>query len=303
MKIAIIADPNRKSKDEPLIKEAEAKFDVALYAPITQIRFDITKKETGVKGTAVKMNGQEISKFDCVLAVPTITYSELFYTALWMLDDCDCAKPFDANRYLLFMNTELLRNFLRSNGIPVREFITVASNVSLDKVSESIPFPVIARPPNKKVLVTNMQTLKDVISLYKAGTPILIDRPVKSDMNIWTFVVGEEVVAAYREPLKSEQGKKPESIAADADLKRLAVKIKKKIGCEYCAIRFLHTGGRWIMDRITLSPDFANFQKITGINVASHVISSMLESSEKVKKAWYRRFEYFFKPRTRAQRL
>ena len=111
-----------------------------------------------------------MAESDYVIPIQTITHYEMFYTALCILEGQ--AMPFDAKKYLFIMNDELVFNFLESNGISVRKYITVASNASLDKVGENIKYPALVRPPKKRVIVTNKQTLKDVISLYKIGTPI-----------------------------------------------------------------------------------------------------------------------------------
>jgi len=296
MKIVILGDPRRREKDEPLVTEARLKFDEVVYAPINQIRFDISKRSSE-DGTAVRFNGipESLGDFDCVIPVPTITHSELFYTALWMLNDSGTRIPFDAKQYMMFMNNELLRNFLRSRGIPMRESITITSNMTLDQISDSIEFPVIVRPPKKRVAVNNPTTLKDVVSLYKYGTPIVIERPIKADMDTWMFVVGDEVVASYKKYQKKLNGTGAGDVVVGNTLNDLAVSIRKVIGCDYCAIRFLFTDGEWIVDKITLCPDFANFQKMTGVNVARHVISHMTKKITEKEEAWFKKVEKFFR--------
>jgi len=295
MKIAILGDPRRRKKDEPLVKEAElnSNFDEVVYTPINQVRFDISKRSSE-EGMAVRFNGvgTNLDDFDCVVPVPTITHSELFYTAMWMLNDV--CMPFDAEKYMMFMNNELLRNFLRSRKIPIRESITITSNMSLDQISNSIEFPVIVRPPKKRVVVNNPTTLKDVVSLYKYGTPIVIERPIKADMDTWIFVVGDEVVASYKKYQKKLNGSGSD-IVVGSDLNKLAVRIRKEIGCDYCAIRFLFADGEWVVDKITLCPDFVNFQKMTGVNVARYVISHMARKITEKEKAWFKKVEKFFK--------
>ena len=252
MKIAILGDPRRREKDEPLVKEAElnSNFDEVVYAPINQVRFDISK-HSSEEGMAVRFNGAgtNLDDFDCVIPVPTITHSELFYTAMWMLNDV--CMPFDAEKYMMFMNNELLRNFLRSRKIPIREAITITSNMSLDQINNSIEFPVIVRPPKKRVVVNNPTTLKDVVSLYKYGTPIVIERPIKAEMDTWIFVVGDEVVASYKKYQK-KLNRIGSDVVVGSDLNKLAVRIRKEIGCDYCAIRFLFADGEWFVDKITL---------------------------------------------------
>jgi len=287
MKIAILADSNRESKDQPIIDEAKEAFgeEAVTYVPITQVRFDLAGQ------TAVRFNGADLAEFDCVIPIPTITHSELFYTALRMLGADEQELPLDAKKYLLIMNDELLFNFLEANGVRVREYITVASNASLDNVGEIIKYPALVRPPKKRVIVTNKQTLKDVISLYKIGTPIKIETPIKAERNVWVFVLRDEVLASYE-----GSGKNAKSFAVDDELKSIALKVRKLVGCDYCAMRFLMQRNEWILDKVALSPNFSNFQKITGINIARYIVSCFAEKTKKMEKPWWHtKIEEFFR--------
>lgn len=285
MRIAILADPRRKAKDQPVIDEAKEAFgdEAVVYAPITQIRFDLGKD------VAIRFNGNDLAELNGVIPIPTITHFELFYTALRMLDSQ--TMPFDAEKYLRIMNDELLFNFLESNGVHVRKYITVASNASLDRMEENIRYPALVRPPKKRVIVTGKQTLKDVISLYKIGTPIKIETPIKAEKNVWVFVLGDGVVASYE---KSRKTRKP--FAVDNELKEIALKTRRLIGCDYCSMRFLMEKNEWILDKVALSPDFSNFQKITGVNIARYIVSMFVEKTRKMEKPWWHTMiEEFFR--------
>lgn len=300
MKIAILADPNRKSKDQPILDEAEKAFGTVVYAPITQIRFDIGRasrlSRAPRSGVAVRFDGADLAEFDCIITIPTITHSELFYTALWMLDAKTIPAhtiPIGAEKYLLTMNEELLFNFLGSNGLPVRKSITVASNASLDSVEENIKYPALVKPPKKRVIVTNKQTLKDVISLYKIGTPIRIETPIKAEKNIWVFVLGDEVIASYEKTGNSGKADRP--FAVDDKLKNIAIMARELIGCDYCSMRFLMQKNEWILDKVALSPNFSNFQKITGVNIARHIVSCSSRKVKVEKPWWHTKIEEFFR--------
>lgn len=291
MKIAIVADPRRKKKDQPLIDEAESKFDEVLYAPITQIRFDILRDSKN-DGIRVKFEDQNLSKFDCVLPVPTITHSEIFYTAIWMLDDT--FMPFDSKQYMMYMNKELLRNHLRSKGIPIRDSITVASDISVDKILDSVDLPLIVRPPKKRVKVTSKSTLKDVLSLYKYGTPIRIETPIRAERDTWCFVVGDEMIASYVGYQRKKNGKNIPT-SGGSDVEKMAVKIRKELGWDYATIRMLKTKDDWIVDRIVMTPNFNRFQEITGSNIARHIMSRMSDESKRREKMWDKHVKKIFK--------
>lgn len=287
MKIAILANESRKKKDKPILDEAEQAFDEVIYAPINRVRFDIVSKKKQ-NGITLRLNGSDVSEADCVLTIPTINKKEIFYSALRMVDGP--IVPFDAKSYMLTINEELLFGYLSSNGVPVRKSVVVASNISMDRINERIKYPVIVKPPQKRVIVTNKHTLKDVISLYKYGTPIRIETPIRSEKNVWVFVLGEEVIAGY------EKVKNVAKVTAiDDDVKRLAIKVRRLVGCDYCALRFLKDkkNGRWVFDKLTFSPNFANFQKITGVNIGRYMISRYRSKAEakQRKPMWFKRIE------------
>lgn len=299
MKIVILANEGRKAKDKPIIDETEQAFDTVIYAPIRKVRFDLILKKFSIlssisskrftNGISVKFEGGDISDVDCILPIPTTINSELFYAALRMLDGC--LMPFDAKSYMLIKNEEMLFDFLSSNDVPVRKLLVVTSNVSLDKIDERVKYPVIVRPPRKRVMVTNKETLKDVLSLYKFGTPIRIETPIKSKKNVWVFVLEDEVIAAY------ERTKDISKVTAvDDKLKKLAIKVRKLTGCDYCAMRFLLKKNKWIFDRLTVSPNFSNFQKITGINISRYIVSNLRSKTRESKEpSWYRKIEDVFR--------
>lgn len=284
MKCLIIGDQNRKDKDSPIIEEAERSIEDVEYAPITQIRFDLGSE----KQPKISYDGKDLSEYDCIIVIPTITHSELFYTALWMMNGK--AVPINAEKYLMMMNDELLFNFLDSKGINVRNHVTLTSNASLDRVDGNISYPSIVKPPKKRVMVTNKQTLKDIVSLYKIGTPILIEEPIKSKKTVWMFVLGNEIIAAYE-----KSGKTRKTIAVDEKLRKTVLKIKQSIGCDYCSIKMIYQKGEWILDKVALSPNFRNFEKVTGVNIARHIIS-YCKRTHHIEKTWlYEKIEDMFR--------
>ena len=277
MRCVIIGDPNRVKKDQPLIDEAMSKFKDVVYAPITKVRFEIDDSKNNA---IVSFEGSDLSEFDSIMVIPTVTYSELFYTAMWILNGK--VTPIDEEKYLLIMNEDLMLRTLSSKGIPVRKQILVASNASLDQINDSLSYPAIVKPPKKKVLVTAMHTLKDVISLYKIGTPIAIETPVRAKRVVWIFVVGNEIVAGYE-----KSGKARENFSADEKLKGIVMKVKETLGFDYCSMRFLLGKDGWVLDRVSISPDFAKFQKTTGVDIARYIISSCSSETKGTKTWWH----------------
>jgi hypothetical protein len=277
MKIAIIGSPTRKDNDMPLILEAEKMFDSCAYVPITKVRFDMNR------GLYVKYDHADLTNFDCVLPIPTFPHRELFYIVIKMLANHVCI-PFDAEKYLVTSDSVLLSNYLNSKGIDTRSFFVVSSKSSVPYILKKMSFPLIVRPPNKKVVVHKPDTLKDILSLTKIGTPIRIETPAKAQRIVWSFVLGDDVIGCY------EKGRIFYDI--DRKLRSVSRKVRELVGCEFCALCFFFSNDKWIFNKLTFSPNFAKFQDIKG-NLAAAILSHIKERTTKAaeKPWWHRIFE------------
>lgn len=266
-KLAIIGDQNRKAKDQPLIDEAEKEFHT-VYIPITEMRLGLSSKST------VTADGKDLSKFDCVLLVPTAGYREMFYTIARML--AGKTKPFNHEQYLLSINDDVLFKYMNRFGVKTRQSMFICSSHSLPAAVSGIKFPAIVRFGVRRVSVTNMRTLKDIISFSPRGTPIKIETPVRAKNIVWVFVVGNEVVGGYE-----IKGKELKPFNVGEDMKRAAIGARSALNCDYCGLRFIiDRSDDCVLDRLTFSPDFAKFQKVTSKNIARYVISDIKRKTE-----------------------
>ncbi|MDI6806557.1 MAG: hypothetical protein QMD14_01930 [Candidatus Aenigmarchaeota archaeon] len=278
MKIVVIGDPKRKEKDLPLIRESEKFFDVCLYAPINEIRVEIEK------GLTVKFYDKNLADFDHVLPVPTLTYTELFYITMRVLSEF-AYLPFEPQKYLLASNEPLLFHYLRENGIKTKNFFLLTSKTPIKNIKKEIVFPCVIKQLDKEVVVTNFHTFHDVISLQKAGSPLLVWNVIKSERNIWAFIT-DNFITSYE---KTNSSSKP--IELSNELKDMAFKIKKLMECDYCVLNFLKFKDDFILNKFTFSPNFSNFEKITKENIAKILMDVLHEKIKKKKRWWHRIFE------------
>jgi len=284
MKIAVVGDPRREEKDLPLIKEGKKIFDSCLYVPITQVRLDIEEN------FAVRYKDENLMAFDYVLPIPTLPYREFFYKMVRILSE-SVHLPCEPEKYLLTFNEFLLFDYLRKKGIPTRDFIVATSKTSFKEIKKDIQFPVIVQPSYKKVVVTDARTLRDVISLSKFGSPIKLENVINPRKNIWVFLA-DDVIACYRKTRDVSKTMKP-----NGKLRKISLKIKKLIKCDYCALNFLEYDKKMVLNKLTFSPNFSRFQKITGREISKILltqISKDLERKEE-KKWWQRVYERFSK--------
>jgi len=272
MKLVIISDPQRGEKDSPLLKEASNFFEKFLFVPITQIRVDIAE------GFAVKYDQINLADYDCVLPVPSLMYKEVFYVVLRVLSN-STYLPISADKYLLATDEALLFKYLNQNNISTRELFVVSSGMSMKELLKKTRFPLIVRPPYKRVIVTNSKTLRDVLSLTKVGTPIIIEPPIYAERNLLLFLVGDEVIASYE-----KKGEVLKSAEVGEELKKLSIKTRQLVDCDYCMLNFLLVKNQWVLDKFILSPDFLRIQEITGKDVARALLEHLAEKSKKSKE-------------------
>lgn len=272
MKLAIISDPQRGEKDSPLLKEAGNFFDKILFVPVTQIRVDIAED------FAVKYEQTNLADYDCVLPIPSLTYKEVFYIAMRVLSN-STYLPISADKYLLTTDEALLFKYLNQNGIKTRELFVISSAMAMKELLKKTKFPLIVRPPYKRVIVTNSKTLRDVLSLTKIGTPIIIEPPVYAERNLWLFLVGNEIIASYE-----RKGKSLKPTEVGDELKKLSIKTRRLVDCDYCMLNFLLVKDQWILGKFVLSPDFPKIQEITSKDIARALLEHLAEKSKKSKE-------------------
>lgn len=272
MKLVILGSLERKEKDLPIIEEAQKIFDTALYVPVDHVKLGAGND----LGAWFKKT--DLSNFDAVLPIPTYSNKEFYYTCLRILEK-KVYTPIPSDKFFIMWNKPLLLKLFSNNGIKTRKVSIVACEIAANTIINQLKLPVIITPPSRKrVLITNKDTLKSVLSLFKPGYTIIVEKPIKPKSMIWVFVVGDEVVASYE---KNRQGRK--RIIIDEDLKKLAIKIRKSISSDFCAINFIKTKSQNIVNEITLSPDFSLYQDVTGKNI-SRALLTYLESKIKEEK-------------------
>jgi len=79
------------------------------------------------------------------------------------------------------------------------------------------------------------------------------------------------VVASYEK--SGEKGRKP--IVLSKDLEEISLKIKELLKTEFCAVSFVEAEKEFIVNNITLSPDFELFKEVTGKNIGGILLSHL----------------------------
>ncbi len=266
MKIAIIGP----KKEKPLIlKEAEDIFEEALYVPINSVKLEVGEEEK------VFYEDVDLSSFDIILPLLDETNREFMFLCLEILEK-EVYIPFSSKDFFIIENDALMKKKLIKCGLKVRKGAILASNRTSRMMIENLKFPIIIRSPSGKgVRATNEETLKNVLSLFKAGYIRILEKPVKAESIIWCFVVGREVIASYEETKESTR-----SIHLDTETETKLFKIRRVIDSEFFVVNFIRKRKALIINDIYLAPDFSRFKETTGKDVSKLLLLHLKNKME-----------------------
>jgi len=270
MKIAILDSLEKKEKDAPLLKEAKEIFDKAIYVPINSVKLGIDQE------LEARFENKNLSNFDVVLPLPTYLKKEFYYTCLRIIEK-KVYTPISSDKFFTIWNKPLLLKLFSENRISIRKVFVAAHVSSAKDIIGQLKLPVIITPPSReRILITKEETLKNVLSLFKPGYTITVEKPIKPRSMIWAFVVGSEVIASYE---KGERGRR--MINLDDKMKKMSIKIRKIVASDFCAINFIKTKTRTLVNEVTLSPDFSLYKHVTGKNVSKILLNYLKTQAEK----------------------
>ncbi|MCD6403073.1 MAG: hypothetical protein J7K98_01950 [Candidatus Aenigmarchaeota archaeon] len=281
MKLLIIGDPKEEGIGKVVSKEARKFFTKVLYVPINRIRLEVSDD------IRVFYENEDLGSYDGVLPMPTMENAEFFYLVTRMLEKNVVYTPIPSDVILLPWNKPLLSYTLRKNGIKIRKVFAIAQNVAASTIMNEIKFPVfITTPSGRRVLVTKEEVLKDVLNLFKAGNMITIEKPIKATSVVWSFVVGDEVIASYEK--SEEKGRR--AIRLDKELEEISIKIREILKSDFCVLSFVKTKNETVLSNVSFSPDYKVFNEVTGINTISLLLSYLAEKLYEEKKGMLNKF-------------
>ncbi len=271
MKIAIIG-PN---EDEPLLlEEAKEIFDEALYVPIDSVKLEVGEEQK------VFYEDVDLSTFDIILPLPDEKNREFMFLCLKILEKYEYVYlPFSSEDFFMIENDGLMKKKLMNSGLKVRKSAILASNRTSRMLIENLKFPIIVRSlSGKGIRVTNEETLKNVLSLFKAGYIRVLEKPVKAESIIWCFIVGDEIVASFEENKETTR-----SIHVDTETESKLLKIRRVINSDYFVVNFIRKRNNLIVNDIYLTPDFSQFKKVTGKDVSKLLLIHLKNKIESMR--------------------
>ena len=254
MKIAVIGSSKENST---LVEEAEQIFDEVLYVPIDSVKLEVGE------GQRALYKDVDLSTFDIILPLPKDTNREFFFLCLKILEKYTYTPISSDNFFIMDKKCLLMKKFIEQ-GLKVRKSAFLASNRTSKMLIENLKFPIVMRSyPGKRVLVTNAETLNNVLSLFKAGNIRILEKPIEAESALWFFVVGNEIVASYE-----QLGENVRSISPDGEIISKLFRIKKAVDSDFFVVNFIRRKNSLILNDVLLTPDFSELDKVTGKNTS-----------------------------------
>ena len=271
MRVAIVSAHPR---NEMLLKSFRKKFKKVVYIPVEEIKLSVGEDFQVLYGD------EDLFSFDYVLTLPSYPKREFFYTLLRIIER-DVEVPIPSKKFFMMWNKILLLRLLSQNGVKIRKTFAIAQNVATRMILNKIKLPVIITPPSgKRVLVKSKETLGDVLSLFRPGYMVIIEKPLKPRSVVNIFIAGDDVIAYQR-----VDGREEETFL-DKEMKELSLKIKELLSADFCYLKLLKLEKKVLVSEVNLSPDFQKFYEITGKNIAEILASHIREKLEKKKRGW-----------------
>jgi L-2-aminoadipate N-acetyltransferase (EC 2.3.1.-) len=110
----------------------------------------------------------------------------------------------------------------------------------------------------------------------------------KPGRDIRVTVVGDRAVAAiYRYAVNDDwrtntaRGGKAEAVRVDPELEDISVRATKAIGAYYAGVDVVESDGGYKVLEVNTVPEFKNVQRVTGVNVARHIVELVLDLTKR----------------------
>jgi glutathione synthase/RimK-type ligase-like ATP-grasp enzyme len=242
---------------EELMPEFSKRFSTVVFFTPGSIK--LTAGET-LSATSGRFN---LANFDYVLLLPETSEKEFYYTLARILEK-KTRVSIPSGTLAYFWNKPVLLNRLAVGGVPIRKTVSVSQDVAADFIHHDFKLPVVlTTPQNKRVYVSNEETLRNVLSLFSAGHMISVQKPVrKAEVHV-TFASEREVIGYCR------RGERRVSIRLDQKTAAMVQKVRKTLGADFCEVILVKMGRRFYLSNLKFIPNLELFTKVLGRNVAS----------------------------------
>lgn len=278
MKIAVIGSPDTF---ESKALEREGKL---LGHQVIRLKFADVILETGPKIRFTHHN-QDFKNFDVIIfrgITKHIPQAQLLAGYMYSAKKIVIDERLATQRYIESKFSSLLK--FSQAGLPMPKTLQILDEKKLKILVKTLRFPLIAKKQMSSkgqgvFKIENFTQLKKIIKNLDLAK-IIFQKYIPSNFDIRVLVVGEKVLGAIKRTAKKGdfrsnvfQGGKAEIYPLSAKLKNLALKAAKISGNDIAGVDIMisRNGQAYILES-NRAPQFATFQKVTGINVAKEII-------------------------------
>jgi ribosomal protein S6--L-glutamate ligase len=209
------------------------------------------------------------------------------------------------NKYLPVMrakNKLRTTQILTQKSIPVPPTIVVRKFEYIDEAIKKVGgYPVILKSPYGSygagvVIVESRRSLYSALDVLWMGmnTSIMLIQEYVAEADgcdYRAFVVGDKVVAAMKRTAKKGEfrsnlhlGGAASRVQLTVEEQRLAVRATQALGLNIAGVDILRSDEGPVIMEVNANPGFFGLSKITGVNVASHIVDYAINFADKSKK-------------------
>ncbi len=174
--------------------------------------------------------------------------------------------------------------------VPTLDYIMIESAHALKAVEPLLTYPVVMKATIGS-MGRNVSLVTDNDMLYAQyehlGPRVIVQEYVPVDHDYRVLVIGGKAIGAYRRHRTdgdfrmNRPGNKKEAVTLGSSVIDLCERAARLQNIEIAGIDLIKKDGSWHVLEINTSPAFNQFEQVTGINVAKHILEYAREQVEK----------------------
>lgn len=265
MRMAIVVTEKQKDKIVPIVDEAKKLFASVLLVSMENTKLSITENnEIFIKKTP-------LSSFDCVLILPSAKNLEYSYIVAKMLEG-KTYLPITAENIMLAYSKPIL--LAKLQDMRTKDSIIVGGTI---KEAKNIRYPLVVEHHNTRIGVKDKETLNSVMSLFKWGTVVSLEKYDTTFESTWHFTIEGNIAGSYLKKGNTRKKIRPSTKAV-----KFCNALYNRLGFPFFDVNLLE-GKTVKFNSLLLSPDFTLLQKTSGRSVVKELVAYIHRETKRVR--------------------
>ena len=266
---------------ERLREEAAAKNCAFTCVSIHDVILGVTNNTFSL----TTLDGSDISTSDCYLFRGIgDAGQEMMVVAKYLLEHGAVVIEEKTADGALLMDKLSLR--LTDEHIPTPDYHLIQSEHALTELAKTCSYPAVIKATvgsmgRKVALAQNEEEL--LTHYHELGPRVIVQRYLAVDADVRAIVVGGKYLGAYERSRDDGEFRmnRPKSdkeiVELPADVVDLCIRAAAAEHIEIAGLDLIEHEGKWHVLEINTSPQFKQFEEVTGANVAGAIIDYALE--------------------------